>query len=90
MKATVLFANDKVAVAAGDKSVPGAQVGCWATCHSDARTMPGADDKIKHTKDGAYEPMQWQSANGAKAVDGSVSDKRQMDGGTAGYKAVKQ
>ncbi len=88
VKATVLFANDKVAVAAGDKSVPGAQVGCWATCHSDARTMPGADDKkTKYTKDGAYELMQWQSAKGAKAVDGSVSDKRQMDGGTAGVKA---
>ena len=88
VKATVLFANDKVAVAAGDKSVPGAQVGCWATCHTDARTMPGADDKkTKYTKDGAYELMQWQSAKGAKAVDGSVSDKRSMDGGTAGVKA---
>jgi hypothetical protein len=66
----------------------GAQVGCWATCHSDARTMPGADDKkTKYTKDGAYELMQWKSAKGAKAVDGSVTDKRNMEGGTAGVKA---
>ncbi len=88
VKATVLFANDKVAVAAGDKAVPGGQVGCWATCHSDARTMPGADDKkTKYTKDGAYELMQWASAKGAKVADGSVTDKRAMDGGSAGVKA---
>ncbi len=88
VKATVLFANEKVAVIAGDKSVSGAQVGCWATCHSDARTMPGADDtKSKYARDGAYELMQWKSAKGTKAVDGSVSDKRTMDGGTAGVKA---
>jgi hypothetical protein len=75
-----MFANDKVS--------KGAQVGCWATCHGDARTMPGADDKkTKYTKDGAYELMQWKSAKGAKAVDGSVTDKRNMEGGTAGVKA---
>ncbi|WP_301101806.1 ethylbenzene dehydrogenase-related protein [Propionivibrio sp.] len=88
VKATVLFANDKVAVSAGDKSVAGPLVGCWASCHNDARTMPGADEhKTKYTKDGAYELMQWKSAKGAKAVDGSVSDKRSMDGGTAGVRA---
>ena len=88
VKTTVLFANDKVNVVAGDKTVPGAQVGCWATCHNDARTMPGADDtRTKYIKDGAYELMQWRSAKGAKAADGSVSDKRNMDGGTAGVKA---
>ena len=80
VKAAVMFANDKVS--------QGAQVGCWQTCHSDARTMPGADDKkTKYTKDGAYELMQWKSAKGAKAVDGSVTDKRSMEGGTAGVKA---
>jgi len=80
VKVAVLFANDKV--------TQGAQVGCWATCHSDARTMPGADDKkTKYTKDGAYELMQWKSAKGAKAADGSVTDKRSMEGGSAGVKA---
>ena len=81
VKATVMFANDKVP--------QGEQVGCWATCHSDARTMPGADDKkTKYTKAGAYELMQWKSAKGAKAVDGSVADSRKMDGGTAGVTAT--
>jgi hypothetical protein len=75
-----MFANDKV--------TQGAQIGCWATCHSDARTMPGADEKkTKYTKDGAYELMQWKSAKGAKVADGSVTDKRNMEGGTAGVKA---
>lgn len=81
VKVAVMFPNDKV--------TQGAQVGCWATCHSDARTMPGADDKkTKYTKDGAYELMQWKSAKGAKAVDGSVADSRKMDGGTAGVTAT--
>jgi hypothetical protein len=80
VKAAVMFADAKVP--------QGAQVGCWATCHADARTMPGADDKkTKYTKEGAYELMQWKSAKGAKAVDGSVSDTRKMEGGTAGVKA---
>jgi hypothetical protein len=80
VKATVMFPNDKVAMAS--------QVGCWQTCHQDARTMPGADDKkTKYTKDGAYELMQWKSAKGTKAVDGSVTDKRNMEGGTMGVKA---
>ena len=89
VKAAVMFANDQVSVDAGGKPVTGAQVGCWATCHSDARTMPGADDKkTKYTKAGAYELMQWKSAKGAKAVDGSVADSRKMDGGTAGVTAT--
>ncbi len=88
VKAAVMFANDKVTVDASGKPVAGAQVGCWATCHADARTMPGADDKkTKYTKDGGFELMQWKSAKGAKAVDGSVTDKRNMEGGTAGVKA---
>ncbi len=88
VKATVMFANDKVTLDASGKPVSGAQVGCWATCHSDARTMPGADDKkTKYTSAGGYELMQWKSAKGAKAVDGSITDKRSMEGGTAGVKA---
>ena len=80
VKAAVMFANDKVAL--------GGQVGCWATCHNDARTMPGADDKkTKYTKDGGYELMQWKSAKGAKAADGSVTDKRVMEGGGHNVKA---
>ena len=80
VKATVMFPDAKVSQAA--------QVGCWAACHADARTMPGAaDKKTKYTKEGSYELMQWKSAKGAKAVDGSVSDKRSMEGGTTGVKA---
>lgn len=79
----------KVAMMFADAKVPQAsQIGCWATCHGDARTMPGADDKkTKYTKEGAYELMQWKSAKGAKAVDGSVTDGRKTEGGTAGVKA---
>lgn len=80
VKAAVMFANDKVPLAE--------QAGCWATCHNDARTMPGADDKrTKYVKDGAMDLMQWKSAKGAKAVDGSVTDKRVMEGGKADVKA---
>jgi hypothetical protein len=88
IKAAAMFANDKVMIEAGSKSVTGAQVGCWASCHGDARTMPDADDKkTKYVKSGAYELMQWKSGKGAKAVDGLVTDKRSMDGGMAGVKA---
>lgn len=80
VKAAVMFADAKVPQAD--------QFGCWQTCHTDARTMPGADDKkTKYTKEGSYELMQWKSAKGAKVVDGSVSSARKMDGGTAGVKA---
>jgi len=80
VKAAVMFADAKVPQAA--------QNGCWQTCHTDARTMPGADEKkTKYSKEGAYELMQWKSAKGAKAVDGSVATERKMEGGTAGVKA---
>lgn len=80
LKATVMFPNDKVPM--------GDQVGCWATCHKDARTMPGADDKkTKYVTAGAYDLMQWRSGNGGKASDGMVNDKRHMDGGKAGVTA---
>lgn len=80
VKATVMFPNDKVAM--------GDQVGCWATCHKDARTMPGGDEKkTKYATPGAYDLMQWKSGGGGKAVDGTVSDKRSMEGGKAGVTA---
>lgn len=81
LKATVMFPDAKVPQAA--------QVGCWAACHADARTMPGAaDKKTKYTKEGSYELMQWKSAKGAKTVDGSVTSERKMDGGSLGATAV--
>lgn len=88
LKTTVMFANDKITVEASGKSVSGAQVGCWASCHGDARTMPDADDKkTKYVKSGAYELMQWKSGKGTKVADGLVAEKRSMDGGTAAVKA---
>ncbi|MCL2525013.1 MAG: ethylbenzene dehydrogenase-related protein [Betaproteobacteria bacterium] len=78
VKASIMFPNDKVPM--------GEQVGCWATCHKDARTMPGADDKkTKHAEAGVLDLMQWRS--GGKSFDGSVSDKRNMEGGKAGASA---
>jgi len=63
--------------------------GCWATCHSDARTMPGVKDdkKTKYVKDGNvaagkfYDLIQYRSGKGQKPVDGYVADKRVMEGG---------
>ena len=64
--------------------------GCWGACHTDARTMPGADDKkTKYVKGGTlangqyYDLIQWKSGKGAKPVDGYVADKRVMEGGKA-------
>src|SRR5574343_872510 len=80
VKASVMFANDKVPMVA--------QVGCWASCHNDARTMPGADDKkTKYVKEGSYQLMQWASGKGAKVADGTVTTERKMDGGSLGAKA---
>ena len=79
----------KAAVMFPDAKVPQAgQVGCWAACHIDARTMPGADDKkTKYVKDGSYDLMQWKSAKGAKVADGTVTTDRKMEGGALGAKA---
>jgi hypothetical protein len=75
-----MFPDGKVAM--------GDQVGCWAACHKDARTMPGADDKkSKYATPGAMDIMQWRSGDGGKAVDGIVTDKRNMEGGKAGVAA---
>lgn len=80
VKATLMFPSDKVPMAE--------QVGCWATCHKDARTMPGASDKkTKYVTLGAMDLMQWRSGAGGKASDGTVTDKRSMDGGRAGVTA---
>jgi hypothetical protein len=65
--------------------------GCWATCHTDARTMPGVKDdkKTKYVKDGNvaagkfYDLIQYKSGKGQKPVDGYVADKRVMEGGKA-------
>lgn len=80
VKATVMFPDSKIPQAS--------QVGCWAACHIDARTMPTGDDKkTKYVKDGSYELMQWKSAKGAKVADGTVTNERKMDGGSLGAKA---
>jgi hypothetical protein len=74
----VMFPNDKVPLAE--------QAGCWGACHKDARTMPGADDKkTKYATPGAMDLMQW--ASGGKVADGTVTDKRSMEGGKAGVTA---
>lgn len=65
--------------------------GCWATCHNDARTMPGVKDtkKTKYVKDGNlgagkfYDLLQFRSGKGQKPVDGHIADRRVMEGGKA-------
>ncbi len=80
VKATMMFPDAQVQLAN--------QAGCWASCHNDARTMPGADDKkTKYTKSGAYELMQWKSAKGAKVANGTVTTERKMEGGSLGATA---
>lgn len=72
----------KATILLGDAKVPqGTQVGCWASCHADARTMPGGDEKkTKYVKEGAYELIQWAS-KGGKSSAGSVTTERKMTGG---------
>lgn len=80
LKATVLLA---------DADVPkGNQVGCWATCHQDLRTMPKAAsaEKTKYVQNGSYALMQWGSQN-QTVSDGRVAQSREMTGGNAGVKA---
>lgn len=65
--------------------------GCWATCHTDVRTMPGVTDdkKTKYVAGGNlaagkyYDLFQFKSGKGQKPVDGYIADKRVMEGGTA-------
>lgn len=74
---------------AGSKVELAEQAGCWASCHGDARTMPGAvETKTKYVKDGSlangvfYDLNQWRSGEN-KAFDGHVADQRIMEGGQA-------
>lgn len=81
----------------GDKVTMGNQVGCWATCHSDVRSMPGADkDKKKYVKGadvagGVFtDYIQWTSGEagqGAMFLDGHVAQARVNKDGQALVKA---
>lgn len=63
--------------------------GCWATCHEDSRTMPGAKDdkKTKYVAGGSvasgkyYDLVQWKSKG--KPTDGHVAEARVAEGGSA-------
>ena len=82
---------------AGPKVVQGGQVGCWATCHKDVRSMPGADPKKKkyvsdaNVAAGNYmDYFQWKSGEGgtgATQLDGHVAAERVNKGGQALVKA---
>jgi hypothetical protein len=82
---------------AGDKIPQGALVGCWASCHADVRSMPGADPKKKKYVTDAnagggvfYDYIQWKSGEGGKGstqVDGHVAAERINKGGMALVKA---
>lgn len=92
VKVAFMLANDGIIVkdAKGKEVDMSQQGGCWATCHEDARTMPGAKDdkKTKHVegadlKSGKfYDLLQWQSKSN-KGTDGYVAEKRVMEGGKA-------
>lgn len=89
MKVAVMFASPSVEHAA--------QHGCWLTCHSDVRSMPGADPKKKkYVEHGElaggvfYDYIQWKSGEGGKGatqVDGYVAAERVNKGGKALVKA---
>ncbi len=89
VKAAIMLAGDKVA--------PAPQMGCWATCHNNARSMPGADAEKRKYVEGAdlaggvfYDYMQWQSGEGGKGaaqVDGHIAQARVAEGGKALVKA---
>jgi hypothetical protein len=89
VKVAVMFASPQVEQAA--------QHGCWLTCHSDVRSMPGADPKKKKYVDHAdlpggvfYDYIQWKSGEagkGATQVDGHVAGERVNKGGKALVKA---
>lgn len=80
----------KVAVMLAGENIPqGDLVGCWQTCHQDARSMPGANEKKTKYVVGAdlagakfYDLMQWKSGQGSK-LDGYVAETRVMEGGSA-------
>lgn len=79
----------------GGGTVEGAEInGCWATCHSDLRTMKNAKDdkKTKYIKNGNLasgkfmDLMQYRSGE-KKPADGYVAESRYMEGGKALVKA---
>lgn len=89
VKAAVMLAGPKIDM--------GPQLGCWATCHADVRSMPGADPKKKkYVKDANvaggnyYDYFQWKSGEagtGATQLDGHVAAERVNKGGQALAKA---
>ncbi len=79
----------------GGGTVEGTEInGCWATCHSDLRTMKNAKDdkKTKYIKNGNLasgkfmDLMQYRSGE-KKPADGYVAESRYMEGGKALVKA---
>jgi hypothetical protein len=89
VKVAIMFASPHVEHAA--------QHGCWLTCHSDVRSMPGADPKKKKYLEHGdlaggvfYDYIQWKSGEagkGATQVDGYVTTERVNKGGKALLKA---
>lgn len=79
----------------GGGTVEGSNLnGCWATCHTDLRTMKDAKDdkKTKHIKDADLASGKFmdliQYRSGEKApVDGYVAEARYMEGGKSLVKA---
>ena len=80
----------------GGGTVVGSEInGCWATCHTDLRTMSnGKDDKrTKYIKNpdlasGRFmDLIQYRSGKGEKPVDGYVDSERHMEGGRSLVKA---
>jgi cytochrome c-type protein NapC len=80
----------------GGGTVEGSELnGCWATCHTDLRTMKDAKDdkKTKYIKDadlasGRFmDLIQFRSGKGQGPVDGWVGSERHMDGGKSHLKA---
>jgi hypothetical protein len=74
----------------GGGTVNGTEInGCWATCHTDLRTMKDArdDKKTKYIHNpnlaaGKFmDLIQFRSGPGEKPIDGYVDSERHMDGG---------
>ncbi len=89
VKAAVMFMGSKVAQAD--------VMGCWATCHADVRSMPGAAPDKKKYIAGANlagevysDYIQWKSGVGGKGtvqLDGHVAETRVNKDGKALVKA---
>ena len=80
----------------GGGTVEGSDLnGCWATCHTDLRTMKDAadDKKTKYIKDadlsgGKFmDLIQFRSGKGEKPVDGWIDTERHMESGKSPLKA---